>query len=251
MSYRLILRSSIKLLLLVVLIGCSFGRAMAQGSSIPTTSAVKEQRATGEDSDELPEGVTHRYPLLNGLSVSLDAFPVVMQVFGNNRANYGGMVTLDLHHRFFPQVAAGVGYCNETNPDNVRYKCSLQPYMKVGMAYNFKYNDLKPNDFYGAFARIGISHNDAEVSNLYYADGFWPMQGPLTLTGLKSTSCWLELGGFIKVQVLDHLSLGWDLSFSPFLSKGNTRNGSPYFVPGYGTTTTALGFAFHVYYDIW
>lgn len=249
MRNRSTLCSSIRLMLLTALISCQFLAAWAQGNSIPTTTAVREN-IESVIADELPEGVTYRYPLFNGLSVSVNAFSPVMQIFGNGHANYEGMLTVDLHHRFFPQVVAGVGYCNETNDDGVHYECDMMPYMKVGMAYNTKYNDVKPNDFYAVFARLGYSHGKAKVSHLYYTDGYWPEQGPLQLTGIEGNSVWLELGAMIKVQVINHISLGWDLSWSPFIVKGNSKHGKPYYVPGYGTTTTQLSFAFNVYYDI-
>lgn len=183
------------------------------------------------------------------LSVSFDAFPAPTQIFGSGRASYGGMLTVGIRNRFYPQVAAGVGFADTESADMVRYRCNLSPYFKVGMAYNFRYADGKP-DFYGAFMRLGYSHANASVRNLYYTDGYWPEQGPLTLDGLDSNSVWLEVGGFIKVQVMEHLSLGWDLSFAPFLHKGKTPVGEPYFVPGYGTTTSMLCFAFNVYFDL-
>lgn len=241
-----------KRLLGILLLLCCMFPAWAQGSSIPTTSAVQQQRdSLSLLSEELPEGVKYRYPLLNGLSVSVNVFPPLMNLFGKDYGNYEGMVTLDLHHRFFPQAGAGIGFCNVMNDDSVRYHCTKHfPFFKTGLLYNFNYNDLKPNDFYGAFVRFGYAYSEAEIKHLQYTDGFWGKTSNMSIEGLAYHSVWMELGAFIKVQMADHLSLGWDLSFKPFLHKGKDKQGEPYYVPGYGVTTSKFGFGFNIYYDI-
>jgi hypothetical protein len=234
-----------------VLLFAASASLFAQGNSIPTTSAVREQRDAVEALPEkLPDGVKYRYPLLNGLSISVNLFPPVLDLFGKDFCNYEAFATLDLHHRFFPQVSAGLGYCNEESTDLVKYKSEMRPFIKAGLLYNFKYNDMNPDDFWGVLLRFGYAHSEAEVSNLYYTDGYWGEQGPMTISGLSFNSVWMEIGGSIKVQVVKHVSLGWDLTFKPFLHKGSVRQGKPYFVPGYGSTASKMGLTFHLYYDI-
>lgn len=223
---------------------------LAQGSSIPTTSEVKEQRIDEWMMENLPEGVKYRYPLLNGMSVSANIFSPILNIFGKDYGSYEGALTLDIHHRFFPQAAAGAGYCDVTNEDSLRYHSRLRPFFKAGLLYNFNYNDLKPNDFYGALIRFGYAYSSADISGLSYTDGFWPNYKPDDMKDLKFHSIWMEIGGFIKVQIADHISMGWDVTFKPFLRKGGDKQGEPYFVPGYGTTNSKLGFGFHVYYDL-
>ncbi len=242
--------STTRRLLAVVMMLMLVLPSFAQGTSIPASSAVEEVRAELL-TEELPEGVKYRYPLLNGMSVSVNVFPPLMNLFGKKYGNYEGMLTIDLHHRFFPQAGAGIGFCNVMNDDSVRYHCSKHfPFFKGGMLYNFNYNDLKPNDFYGAFIRFGYAYSEAEIKHLRYKDAFWGETAPMTIEGLAYHSVWMELGGFIKVQVAKHISLGWDASFKPFLHKGKEKQGEPYFVPGYGVTSNKLGFGFHLYYDI-
>lgn len=244
-------RGGLRRLMLVCLAFLTVAGLYAQGRSIPTSSAVQEELAEHDlSADDLPEGQRYRYPLLNGMSVSFNLFPPVMNVFGKDYGYYEGGLTLDLHHRFFPQAHAGMGYCDAQSDDFVRYHSKMAPFFKAGMLYNFKYNELKPNDFYGAFVRFGYAYSKADVSNLYYADAIWDKVGPFTIEDMKFNSLWMEVGGFIKVEIVKHISLGWDLSFKPFLHRGDVKQGAPYYVPGYGTTTSNIGFAFHVYYDL-
>lgn len=233
----------------------------AQGSSIPTNSAVKEQRHPEEWLEELPEGVKYRYPLLNGMSVSVNILPPIIQLFGKGYCNYEGNLTFDLHHRFFPQFSAGVGYCNAKSKDigyevddkhfqGLRYHSKMRPFFRAGILYNFNYNEVKPNDFYGALIRFGYAYSEADVTNLSYTDANWGYVGPLETNDLKFHSVWMELGGFIKVQVANHFSMGWDLTYKPFLHRGKDDHGKPYFVPGYGVANSKFGFGFHLYYDL-
>ncbi|MBQ7238873.1 MAG: hypothetical protein IJS20_08785 [Bacteroidales bacterium] len=233
----------------------------AQGNSIPTNSEVQEAQLANQWAEELPDGVKYRYPLLNGMSVSFNLFPPLIQLFGKGYCNYEGTLTLDLHHRFFPQFTAGAGYCDAKSKDigyevddthfqGLRYHSKMRPFFRTGMLFNFNYNDIKPNDFYGALIRFGYAYSEADVTNLSYTDANWGYVGPLEVKDLKFHSIWMELGGFIKVQVTNHFSMGWDLAYKPFLHRGKDDHGKPYFVPGYGVANSKFGFGFHLYYDL-
>ncbi|MDO4497358.1 MAG: DUF6048 family protein [Bacteroidales bacterium] len=223
-----------------------------------TTTQQQSQTTTTTASDfidpyqleELPDSIRYRYPLFNGLSVSTNIFPIALDLFGKDYRTYEAMLTVDLHHRFFPQVAVGMGSCDYTSDDDVRFKSSMAPFFKTGVVYNLKYNALKASDFYGIFLRYGCASSKADISGIHYNDGVWPEYGPTELTDLKYKCHWLEFGGMIKVQVFDHFSMGWDAYFKPMLKKGGNKHGKPYFVPGYGSTNTFIGFGFHLYYDI-
>lgn len=199
---------------------------------------------------ELPDSIAYRYPLFNGLSVSVNLFPPAIDIFGQDYRSYEAMVTLDLHHRFMPQIAAGIGNCDETTDSKLCYQTDMSPFFKVGMVYNPKYNELNAENFYGIILRYGYSHHTASIRNIIYNDGYWPTYGPTDLEDLSFNSHWLEIGGMIKVKFTKHLSMGWDAAFKPFLYKGGNKHGNPYFVPGYGSTNGMFGFGFHVYYDI-
>lgn len=199
---------------------------------------------------ELPDSIPYRYRLFHGLSVSANLFHPVLELFGKGYRTYEAMITLDLHHRFLPQFAAGVGSCDYTSDDNLCFKSKSTPFFKVGMIYNFNYNDLDGEDFYGAFIRYGMGHTKADLMGITYTDGVWPDYGPVDVYDISYNSHWLEIGGMIKVKVTKHFSAGWDAYWKPLIHKGNSKYGPPYYIPGYGTTSNPLGFGFHIYYDI-
>ena len=231
----------------------------AQGRSIPKGSKAQEAAEAIID-EELPEGQKYRYPLLNGLNVSVDIFDPLFDVFLTNHASYEAQVMLDLHHRFFPLASIGMGYADETSNNGIEFstgqkqeftfKSEMSPFMKVGMAYNMKYNSTKPNDLYMLFARYGIAHSKADLTNIYYASAYWDDTRLPDLLDQTYTTQWLEAGVMLKVQLIKHVSLGWDLYAKIKVSQSGTEHGKPAFVPGFGDTSSLFGFSFRVYYDI-
>jgi len=220
--------------------------SFAQGNSIPKSSKAKAQETVLPEA--LPDSVKYRYNKFNGLSVSVNLFDPVMSLIKWDHANYEATITADIHHRFFPQVSIGMGYCKETSDDGVKYTSKAMPFLKLGMLYNFKFNDTKPENFYYVVCRYGLSKSTADIENLTYTDGYWNKYGPTEIVGQDYFCHWLEVGGGIKVKIKGPISMGWELTLRPMLSKGKCENGNPYFVPGYGTGK--FGFGFHLYYDI-
>lgn len=227
---------------------------MAQGRSIPTSSAVREQQQQEQEATvetPLPEGQKYRYPLLNGLSLSINVFDPMLKMFKVNHANYEAMATLDLHHRFMPEVAVGLGQGNDLKDIGIRYRVKSTPYIKLGMAYNLKYNQqIRPYDWYGVFMRYGCSKSTADITGLTYTDGYWEDYGPHDLFNQEYKCHWLEMGACLRVLVWQRLSMGWDVYFRPMIRKAGNEYGDPYFVPGYGVTNVKIGFQFHVLYKI-
>jgi len=232
----------------------------AQGRSIPKGSKAKAEEAATLIDDELPEGQTYRYPLLNGLNISVDIFDPLYDIFLGSSASYEAQAMLDLHHRFFPLGSFGMGYANETSNNGIEFstgkaqeftfKSDLSPFLKVGMAYNLRYNSTKPDDLYMLFARYGIARSTADLTNIYYASSYWDDMHLPDLLDQSYTTQWIEAGVMIKVQLIKHISLGWDLYAKIKLSQTGTKYGEPPFVPGYGDCSSIFGFNFRVYYDI-
>ena len=232
---------------------------LAQGRSIPVSSEVKAEEQK-ELPIELPDGQKYRYRLFNGLNVSVDILDPVLHAFAFEHASYEAQIMADLHHRFFPMASFGMGIADETSDNGLEFgtgskqeftfKSDLAPFGKVGFAYNFDYNSTRPQDYYLAFLRYGIAYNKADITNLYYADELWGAMGPIYISDQEYTTQWVEVGGIIKVQIVKHISLGWDLYLKVKVSQSGTHYGKPYFVPGYGTNKSFLGFSFRLYYDI-
>lgn len=251
-----------KLLPFLILLVCSLQTlpSWAQGRSIPKGSQAKAEEAASKIDEILPEGQTYRYPLFNGFNVSVDIFDPLYDLFLSSHASYEAQVMVDLHHRFFPLAALGMGYADETSNNGIdfgteekqefTFKSKMSPFLKLGMAYNLRYNSTKPDDLYMIFARYGIARSEADLTNIYYASSNWDDVHLPDLLGQKYTTQWIEAGVMLKVQLIKHVSLGWDLYAKIKVSQSGTERGKPAFVPGYGDCSSLFGFNFRVFYDI-
>lgn len=233
----------------------------AQGRSIPKGSEAKAQEAKALITEELPEGQTYRYKLLSGLNVSVDLLDPALYLTAFDHASFEGQVMLNLHNRFFPMASFGMGICDEQSDNGIEFgtgekqechfKSKLAPFGKVGMAYNLRYNDLRPNDCYLLFARYGLAYSKGDITNLYYAsENYDDTFGPMSILDQEYVTHWVEIGGMLKVQIANRFSLGWDLYWKIKLHQSGTNQGTPYFVPGYGTVNSSIGFSLRLFYDI-
>lgn len=251
-------RSLLILLILLSICSLQVPVLMAQGRTIPRSSEVEDRNAT--IFDELPEGQKYRYPFFNGLNVSVDIFDPVMSLFYLDHASYEAQAMVDLHHRFFPMFSMGMGYADETSNNGndygtdqkheLTFKSDLSPFFKLGLGYNLDYNSTRPSDHYMIFMRYGYAHSQADITNLYYADDMWGAYGPASILDQTYNTHWVEAGMMLKVQLMRHVSLGWDLYWKVGIAQTGTRQGKPTFVPGYGSSDSSFGFAFRIYYDI-
>ena len=138
--------------------------AFAQGNSIPKSSKIVQELP-----EVLPDSIRYRYPLFNGVSVSINIFDPIMHAFLWNWANYEATSTFDFHHRFFPQFTFGMGYSSEQNDNNLKFKVKARPFFKIGFLYNFMYNSTKPKYYYYVLARYGWSKFSADIENIKFS----------------------------------------------------------------------------------
>ena len=100
------------------------------------------------------------------------------------------------------------------------------------------------------FARYGIAHSKADLTNIYYASANWPDVKLPDLLGQEYTTQWIEAGIMLKVKVWWRFSMGWDMYAKIKLAQSGTEYGKPAFVPGYGDCSSIFGFNFRLFYDI-
>jgi len=244
---------SFSLLLLMAAVWLPAALSTAQGHSIPRGSEASQENASPPETaaQPLPEGQKYRYPKINHLEVAFDLASPVMELFTYDYGEYAIRTTLDIYHRFLPQLVLGIGHCNESSEDAFfTYKVSPSFFVKAGMGYNFKYNDIRPDDYYWIFARYGFSTYKADITDITYNDGYWEAYGPVTLNGIGFTCHWIEIGAGIHVQVWKKWALGWEIWYRNILAKGTNPNGDPYYIPGYGSRASHIGFSFNISYDI-
>lgn len=262
------MRTLLNILALIIAISITLP-SYGQGRNIPKSKEAREAEAARDAEEKetpLPEGQKYRYPLFNGLDVSVDVMDLMMRLFGTGYGSHEVQVMANFHNRFFPMVAVGMGQANTDSNNGLNYsdgkqypdmfrqehtfKTNWAPYFKLGCAYNLKYNHFRPNDFYALFMRYGFSSYTADITNLWYYDGTWATYKSEDLTDQEYNIHWLELGGMIKVQVNKYISMGWDLYYKVPVKEKTSRYGKPYYSPGFGVHNNNVGFLFRVYYNI-
>lgn len=241
----------------------------ALGQNIPKGKEAREAEAAKKAEEEetpLPEGQKYRYPLFNGLNLSIDVMDVMLRAFGTGYGSHEAQIMADFHHRYFPMFAMGMGQANTTSDNGLNFidgylydhdvkqehtfKTNWAPYFKIGCGYNLKYNFFRPNDFYMLFMRYGFSAYTASIENLMFTDGTWATYNSEDLTDISYNMHWIEFGALIKVQVAKRVSMGWDVYYKLPVSEKKSRYGDPYYTPGFGVHNNHVGFLFKIYYNI-
>ncbi|MEG1586444.1 MAG: DUF6048 family protein [Bacteroidales bacterium] len=229
MKNRRILHSIIKLSLLCLTVG-----AHAQTVVVTKADTTKQR---------------HNYPLFNGVMVGVNIADPILRAFGQEYGGYEGVVEVNLHNRFFPEISFGIGSAKHTSERDFHYEGKPAFFGRIGMNYNFRYNSDVPN-YLIVGLRYGFSSYRADITNLSYNNGYWDSSGPYNLPDQKFNSHWLEIGAGIRVKVFKKLYMGWMLYFKPLLKEGNTKFANPWYIPGYGANGKGFGFNYTIYYKI-
>lgn len=234
-----ILRFTISLLLTLTVTGIS-----AQNR---TTTGIQKTAAPITAKADTVRKVS--FPLFNGIMIGVNAADPVMRLLGQDYGGYEGIVEVNLRNRFFPEISFGVGSADKTADREFHYKGKPSFYGRIGMNYNLRASNGKPN-FIIVGLRYGFSSYSADITNLYYENGYWDQVGPYDLYDQKFKSHWLEIGGGIRVQVFKNLHMGWMLYFKPLLKEGNTKEANPWYIPGYGQNGNGFGISYNIYYKL-
>lgn len=214
--------------------------AMAQQKGSGNTKAVPAVA----DTVKAPR---HKYPLFNGVIVGVNIADPILRLFGQDYGGYEAMVEVNLHNRFLPIWSIGVGSAKRTTDTGLFYETKPSIYNRVGMNYNFRFNNESPN-YFVAGLMYGFSSYKADIRNMSYNDGYWPEISPIEIPEQKFVSHWLEISFGIRVQVVRNFYMGWNVQYKPLLKEGSTSLANPWYIPGYGVG--GFGFNYNLMYQI-
>lgn len=190
------------------------------------------------------------YPLLNGVSVGLDLWNPLMRAFGQDYGLAGVWAEVSLHNRYFPVFEFGMGSA-KSKPElmNYTYRSSAAPYFKLGLNYNFLYNSTPDYQLYAGL-RYGLSHFSYSVDDVTVTDSYW---GETTHFSIPSHGVTAGYGEFLvglKVKLAGPWSMGWNVRLHKILHLSSCPNGKPWYVPGFGTRSSALVVQLSVIYNL-
>ena len=192
----------------------------------------------------------HKAPLFGGLLLTADIASPVMNLFGQQYGNYEVALEADFFHRFFPVVEIGIGYADNTPDDNnYTYKCAPSLYGRVGMNYNFFYNNGSES-FFSLGARYGLTYFSYSWDNVRIDEPYWGSEAIVSIPGQKAFAHWAELVVALRVQVYKNFYMGWSGRYRFMIGCGSSAYGEPMFVPGFGPSAGGFGFTYTIGYRL-
>lgn len=201
------------------------------------------------DSGMLPKAPPMKYPLLHELSVGVNVFDPLMRAFGQHYGGADAFVQMSLHNRYFPVFEFGLGAANTTPAENnYTYKTPLSPYFKIGLDYNFVYNS-NPDYRFFAGLRYGFSPFKFNVKGTL-DDPYWGETSQIEIPSTSVTAGWFELAAGLRVHLWGPVLAGWTVKYHSILHRSRPAVGDAWYIPGYGSSTSSLGFAFNIVYTI-
>lgn len=210
-------------------------------AALPLTAGAQEAKSEGPTQYIPPPDENLRPALFGGFTLSADLLGPAMMVLGD----YGSAeaaLRLNLLNTYLPVVEAGYGrcdtYCKNTD---ITYKTSA-PYIRAGIDINLLKNKLQDNRL-TLGARYGLTRYDFDISTPAQTDPVWGGTERHNATGIAATSQWLEVVLGVQVKVWRNLHMGWSVRYKHELSTTENNYAHPYYIPGYGTTTTGTTWA--------
>ncbi len=190
-----------------------------------------------------------KYPLLNSMSFGLNFFDAVMLIAGQKHASFDISADISLHNWFFPTIEAGIGFAHsKPATGNFTYTGKPSFYAKIGLNYNFLY---KSSPDYQVFIglRAGFSSFNYDISDISVSVPYWGQTDNFSILRQKASVFYGEILAGVKVKIVRNFSLGWTIRYHTKFHTRADAYSSPWFVPGYGTTSP-ISFSFSAIYTL-
>ena len=189
-----------------------------------------------------------RYPRLTDLAIGFNMADPLFMAFGQSYASVDVNATLNMWNRLQPTIEVGLGWASNS-PDgmNFTYRGKPSPYARVGANYNFMFKNSPDYQAYVGL-RLGYSTFTYDITDARYHNSYWREDIDFDIRGERSSALWGEAGVGLRVKLWNHVSMGWMLRFHNLFNSGKKANSRPWFIPGYGTRNSSLGFSLSVIY---
>lgn len=192
----------------------------------------------------------YKAPLFGGLLLTADIAAPFMNILGTQYGNYEVALEADFYHRFFPVLEVGVGMAQYTpDENNYTFKCNPAPYARLGLNYNFFYNNGSES-FISAGVRYGLSGFSYQWQDVTINDPYWGAIDNISTPSQHAFAHWGEIVIALRVQVYRNFYMGWSGRYRLLIGCGTSTYGDPYFIPGFGPKDTAFGFTYTIGYRL-
>ena len=198
----------------------------------------------------LPKKPKMLYPKIYEVSVGLNLWDPIMRAFGQDYGIGGVDVRLNMHNRYIPTLEVGLGQASHTADEyGYTYRSPLAPYAKVGIDYNFLFNSDPAYQLYGGL-RYGFSPFKYEVTGATDPGTYWGDKTTFEIPSQSASAGWLEVVLGLRVRLWGNISAGWALRYHSILHQSHPVGGDPWYIPGYGTTSSPLSGSITISYTI-
>lgn len=214
---------------------------------VDTVSGREFQDTLSSHIDSVPKMI---YPLFHSASISVDFFDLAMRAFGQHYGLIGFSAELNLHNRYIPVAEIGFGQAKNTPEDNnYTYSTPLATYFKIGANYNFFYNS-NPDYMVYAGLRYGFSPFKWEITDITQPPGYWDEPINYSITSQSATVGYFEILFGLRIKIAGNFSLGWNIKYHSILHESKSKNGQPWYIPGYGARGGSIGASFALTYTL-
>ena len=192
--------------------------------------------------------VMHKY--VEGVVIGVDVVSPITYV----TSGYGsieGMLKANISNRYFPCFEAGFASSDYTDDEtDISYKTTA-PYFRVGLDYNILRDKTQRTHILYAGFRYGFTTFKYDYSG-ETLDPITQVSSPFSAEGLSSTCHWGELLMGAQVSVLKNFHMAWTVRYKMKFKFGGNAEGDPYYVPGFGTTTSnsTWGITYNLIWDL-
>lgn len=230
----------IKKSLLFLLVLCTF---QANGQNTENT----EKKATQyiAINTEKP-----KMTLFQGFSLGIDILNPILYTLGD----YGhaeAQLRLNLRNTWLPTFEIGYGKCDKTDANtSIHYKTNA-PFLRLGIDYNLLKNKWQDNRL-TAGLRYGFCTYNYDMSGPAINDPIWGGSSAFNYNNIHTTSGWIEIVISAQAKLIRNIHMGWSLRYKQELSTTKSIYSKPYYIPGYGTTTSssAWGMTYSLFFDL-
>ncbi len=202
------------------------------------------------DSTKMPVVPPMKYPLVYSASIGVNVWDPIMRVLGQKYGLVEFSGEFNMHNRYIPVFELGLGQADNT-PDgnNYHYRSPLAPYFRIGMNYNFLYNS-SPDYMAMAGIRYGFSPFSYSVEATSTGSSYWGESDVISIPSQHVTAGYFAILFNLRVRIAGPVYVGWAFSYHSILHESKTPHGNPWYIPGYGTRTSAISGAFTVTYTL-
>lgn len=193
-------------------------------------------------------------PFLQGIWIEVDVAPVFERALINKNAYRAqGNIQVNLKNKYYPVIEFGYAGADKTASNGIEFSTSGF-FGKAGADLSMlkpKPNSTQKNNNFLVGLRLGASRFNYSLYNQTITDNYWGNSETFNLESISSTKLWYEIAAGMRVEVFRNIYMGWTIRNKHLISKTESGQTTPWYIPGYGIGNTSVwGLSYSIGYRI-